>query len=339
MVDTAVWYSGTAGPATPHTCFYSLPTLHLERNPQAGFTMAPASAPDLPQPPFIHVDGLPNFRDAGGYPVASASASAPGQHEKQRMVRKGVIYRASEPSKLSPRGEARLRELGIREVYDLRSVVEIDRGIHEGASCTVREWQGARRNFVPVFLDQDYSPEAVALRVKNYADEAAVGFVAAYMNILHAGAAKDNQFSPFRTILTHLASVPPPPPSTSSSTTASEIKPSSPPPISNTETTTTTTTTATTSSISTSPPPPPSPSPPPAPAAVLIHCMAGKDRTGVICALALSLCGATDDVIAHEYGLTELGLRERHQELIRHLLNNPSMAGDEAGVRRMIGAQ
>lgn len=134
--------------------------------------MASTPAPDLPHPPFIHVDGLPNFRDAGGYPVASTGA-APGQPQRQRMVRKGVIYRASEPSKLSSRGEARLRELGIREVYDLRSAVDIERGIREGHGWAVREWQGARRHFVPVFLDQDYSPEAVALRVQNYAGEAA----------------------------------------------------------------------------------------------------------------------------------------------------------------------
>lgn len=159
------------------------------------------------------------------------------------------------------------------------------------------------------------------------------------MDILHAGAAKDNQFSPFRTILAHLASAPPSSPSSStpSSTTAPApaTTPSSqqqppPPSVPNTETTTT----STPPSLSLTSPPPPPP-----PAAILIHCTAGKDRTGVICALALSLCGAADDVIAHEYGLTELGLRERHDELIRHLLNSPGMADDEAGVRRMIGAR
>lgn len=53
----------------------------------------------------------------------------------------------------------------------------------------------------------------------------------------------------------------------------------------------------------------------------------------------LSLCGVSDDVIAYEYNLTEIGLASRHEELMQHLLNNPSMKGDLEGVRRMIGAQ
>lgn len=94
------------------------------------------------------------------------------------MVRRGVLYRASEPSKLTAAGEAQLRQLGVREVYDLRSALEIDRGIREGHGWAVKEWDGARRNFVPVFLDQDYSPEALALRISNYSDEtAAVSFL------------------------------------------------------------------------------------------------------------------------------------------------------------------
>ncbi|HLJ69285.1 MAG TPA: tyrosine-protein phosphatase [Chloroflexota bacterium] len=43
--------------------------------------------------------------------------------------------------------------------------------------------------------------------------------------------------------------------------------------------------------------------------AVLIHCMAGKDRTGIICALLLALAGVPNDTIAADYALTAECLR------------------------------
>jgi protein-tyrosine phosphatase len=41
---------------------------------------------------------------------------------------------------------------------------------------------------------------------------------------------------------------------------------------------------------------------------VLVHCHAGKDRTGVVVAMILSLVGVSDDDIADDYALTELNL-------------------------------
>ena len=39
-------------------------------------------------------------------------------------------------------------------------------------------------------------------------------------------------------------------------------------------------------------------------APLVVHCVAGKDRTGVLCALALSLLGVADEDIAADYALT-----------------------------------
>ncbi len=39
-------------------------------------------------------------------------------------------------------------------------------------------------------------------------------------------------------------------------------------------------------------------------APVVVHCVAGKDRTGVVCALTLSLLGVSDEDIAADYALT-----------------------------------
>ena len=115
----------------------------------------------LPSPPFVHIPGLKNFRDLGGYPVAGQ----PG-----KIIKRNVVFRASEPSKITDEGIAKLNDLGITHVYDLRSEVEIKRDA-ETFARPVKEWDGATRVFVPVFLEKDYSPEAIALRYTGYSDE------------------------------------------------------------------------------------------------------------------------------------------------------------------------
>jgi len=73
---------------------------------------------------------------------------------------------------------------------------------------------------------------------------------------------------------------------------------------------------------------------------LIVHCTAGKDRTGVICALVLSLCGVDDEVVANEYSLTEIGLpAEWKESVIEHLMENSAMKGDMASALNMIGAK
>jgi protein-tyrosine phosphatase len=48
---------------------------------------------------------------------------------------------------------------------------------------------------------------------------------------------------------------------------------------------------------------------------VLVHCTAGKDRTGVLLGLLMDLLGAYDEDIAAEYGLSDLSI----ERLIRYL--------------------
>jgi protein tyrosine/serine phosphatase len=52
----------------------------------------------------------------------------------------------------------------------------------------------------------------------------------------------------------------------------------------------------------------------------LFHCAAGKDRTGVLAALVLTLLGVDEDTVAHDYGLSRLGM-DRLVEFVK--LNFP----------------
>jgi Tyrosine phosphatase family len=114
---------------------------------------------DLSSPPFVSISGIHNFRDLGGYAVSPTLS-----------VRRNVIYRCGEPSKVTPNGIETLKSLGVTHIYDLRSKVEIDRN-KDASLGGIKEWDGCERVFAPVFIDQDYSPENLALRFKDYASE------------------------------------------------------------------------------------------------------------------------------------------------------------------------
>lgn len=55
----------------------------------------------------------------------------------------------------------------------------------------------------------------------------------------------------------------------------------------------------------------------------LIHCTAGKDRTGIFFGLLFDFLGVPREQIAEEYALTELGLRPARDEIVERLLTSP----------------
>ena len=63
--------------------------------------------------------------------------------------------------------------------------------------------------------------------------------------------------------------------------------------------------------------------------AVVVHCMGGKDRTGLIAALVLRLAGVDADVVAADYALTEAALAPTARDWI-------DAAPDEAERRRRV---
>ncbi|KAK0252218.1 hypothetical protein LTS09_012781 [Friedmanniomyces endolithicus] len=220
----------------------------------------------LPSPPFIDVAGIANFRGVG-----------------QGYVGPGLLYRSADPTRATKAGlEKMSKDLGIRVIYDLRSKPEIERlgKEWEGEAVddpNVFQKYGITRQWIPVFAEQDYGPEQVGLRYKEYTRSGSKGFVKAYRDILLSG--KDAYGIVFR----HLAQEKPTP--------------------------------------------------------CLIHCTAGKDRTGVLVALLFLHAGAPVDVIADEYALTDLGLAEKKPEFIERLLLNPALGGNRQGVENMVSSK
>jgi protein tyrosine/serine phosphatase len=66
---------------------------------------------------------------------------------------------------------------------------------------------------------------------------------------------------------------------------------------------------------------------PPGGGATLVHCAAGKDRTGIVVALALDAAGAHRDAVVADYALTA----ERIEAIVARLASSPTYAKDVEG--------
>ncbi|KAK5709987.1 hypothetical protein LTR17_019263 [Elasticomyces elasticus] len=220
----------------------------------------------LPSPPFVDIPGIANFRGVG-----------------QGHIGPGLLYRSADPTQATREGLDRMsKDLGIRTIFDLRSKPEIERLGKEWEGEAVKDpnvfqKHGIIRQWVPVFAEQDYGPEQVGLRYKEYTRSGSEGFVKAYSDILISG--KDA----YGTVFRYLAQEKPAP--------------------------------------------------------CLVHCTAGKDRTGVLVALLFMHAGADADPIADEYALTDLGLAEKKPEFIERLLLNPALGGNRQGVENMVSSK
>jgi hypothetical protein len=91
----------------------------------------------------MSIDGLHNFRDCGGYPIADS----PG-----KMVRRGILYRSADPSKITTKGISQLRELNISRIFDLRSELEIEESTKKGWG-QIMVWDQVVRVPASVFTD------------------------------------------------------------------------------------------------------------------------------------------------------------------------------------------
>ncbi|HEX9064157.1 MAG TPA: tyrosine-protein phosphatase [Streptosporangiaceae bacterium] len=60
----------------------------------------------------------------------------------------------------------------------------------------------------------------------------------------------------------------------------------------------------------------------------LVHCSAGKDRTGIVIGLVLAAVGVPDEVVAADYALTGLYLDPRHTPVIGRLSQSTGLGDD-----------
>lgn len=242
--------------------------------------------PGLPTPPFIHVEGIPNFRDLGGYQCLPPPSAASSSNGKTYHLRKGILYRCAHPTHLTSQGLATLtRDLGVTTFYDLRSQPEITRlaatiasspkslyplaDANTGTIGSHSATPGLTRKFTPVYQSEDYGPVALARKLQWYtashdAQHSTLGFsysegfVRAYRDIATHGAPA------YTAILSHIL----------------EHGDTSP---------------------------------------LVFHCTAGKDRTGVFGALIMRLVGVDEDTICWEYALTEPGLGRWREQFIQRI--------------------
>lgn len=113
----------------------------------------------LSSPPFVPLKGISNFRDLGGYPISS---------DPSKSIRRNYIYRCAEPTQATEEAIALIKSLGITEIYDLRSQPEIDKLQISGEAGAVTDWPGVRRVYAPVFPENSYDPESLAIRHAEY---------------------------------------------------------------------------------------------------------------------------------------------------------------------------
>jgi hypothetical protein len=68
----------------------------------------------LSSPPFVHIPGTFNTRDLGLLPVPPGTPS----------IRPNLVFRTASLEGLSPAGHAAIQALGIKTIFDLRSIKE-----------------------------------------------------------------------------------------------------------------------------------------------------------------------------------------------------------------------
>ncbi|KAJ5963590.1 uncharacterized protein N7479_003466 [Penicillium vulpinum] len=167
-------------------------------------------------PPFVLLDGVPNFRDLGSYACypSTAPSSLTKTADETRVgewwIRPGFLFRSAQPTQITPPGtETLTKTLQIQTVFDFRSKGEIQL-VTTRYPNSLLDIPGTRRHAVPVFQDGDYSPVSLAKRYGVTSDgpteetDTERGFVKAYEDIARSAA----QTGSFRTIMQHISQNP-----------------------------------------------------------------------------------------------------------------------------------
>ena len=164
---TAIHEETTATPSTkihlkyPTSNISELKMLSAKPATPLSSTSSPQPYPAHPTfPPFHPIPGVSNFRDIGGWPITSPSAAP-------KHVRKGLIFRGGDTTRITPGGIAKLQDLNVKTDCDLRSKQQIEKA---GGFKDLGEW-GITRIWSPVFGEEEDTEEKARARYEYYASE------------------------------------------------------------------------------------------------------------------------------------------------------------------------
>jgi protein-tyrosine phosphatase len=200
----------------------------------------------------IAFEGIDNFRDFGGYAAGA------------RRLKPGLLYRSAHPARATPGDLAKLADLGVALIVDLRRLNERQR----------EPWPGFPAQVIENDIGQDGLDEWATFIA---ASDLTVGSFRAYMLDYYRKAPfQQRHLDLYRRYFRALAE---------------------------------------------------------SDGAILVHCTAGKDRTGILCALTHHLAGVHDDDIVEDYLLTNDPERlETRLPMIREVIRETTgrTASDEA---------
>ena len=242
--------------------------------------------PTLPSPPFYtHIPNINNLRLAT-YSLTTVSGAT---------LRPGILFRSAEVAKLDTAGWTAVRDIGIAHVFDLRSLPEVEKG---WAGIVGDDVNGNGKgkgegDFRPGWIQA--MEEAGVKRTwtpvfeeRDYSPERLAERYANYMDedvkgFVEAYASILTDGGKAYGTIFRYLASLPLPPSDGTSNNGKEGEK----------------------------------------VGALIHCTAGKDRTGIFFGLLFDFLGVPREQIAEEYQLTELGLRPARDEIVQRLLTSP----------------
>ncbi len=152
----------------------------------AGRSTGPANLPADPATlatshSGLDIPSLPNLRDVGGHPTRDGG-----------RVRLGLLYRSTDLSRIDEAAAAVLARLGIRTVYDLRTVGERTAGpdrLPPGSAYVVADVLGDSRGMTPADFGKLFEDPAAANETLG-GGRAAMFFVGAYREFVHLDSAR-----------------------------------------------------------------------------------------------------------------------------------------------------
>ncbi|KAI9065051.1 hypothetical protein FKP32DRAFT_1610888 [Trametes sanguinea] len=126
-------------------------------------------ATTLTSPPFVSVEGVFNIRDFGaGYGTSRGPA----------RIKPLRLFRSADLARITDAGIARLRTLGIRKVFDLRTDVEIAQ--YRSADKVIEGVEVVR---APIVHDP-WDPREVGKKLKEFAEDELQTFLTEYRTLL-----------------------------------------------------------------------------------------------------------------------------------------------------------